>query len=80
MTETVQINKTSVQSLGTKGKGVNPPSTQGTAPPADTVQIADAPRAIPDCGCAAQPVFSIGSGDAATGFEVSIASASKDAA
>ncbi len=83
MTETVQINKTSVQALGKQGKGVNPLSTQGmegAAPAADAVQIADAPRALPDCGCAAPPVFSIGSGDAATGFEVSIASASKDAA
>ena len=83
MTEAVQIDKTSVQAVGTKGKGVNPLSGQGTegaAPAADAVQIADAPRALPDCQCAAQPVFSIGSGDAAAGFEVSIASATKDAA
>ena len=82
MTEAVQIDKPSAQSLGTKNKTPNPPSTQGkegTAPVADTIQIADAPRALPDCGCAAQPVFSILSGDAVSGFEVSIASATKDA-
>ena len=82
MTEAVQIDKTSVQAVGTKGKSPNPPSTQGkegTAPVADTIQIADAPRALPDCGCAAQPVFSILSGDAVSGFEVSIASATRDA-
>lgn len=82
MTEAVQIDKTSVQALGTKDRGLKPLSTQGVegaAPAGEAVQIADAPRALPDCRCAAQPVFSIRSGDAATGFEVSIASASKDA-
>ncbi len=82
MGEAVQIDKTSVQTLGSKDKGATPLTTKGmneAAPASEAVEIADAPRALPDCRCAGQPVISIRSGDALAGFEVSIAGATSDA-
>ncbi len=82
MTEAVQIDKTSVQAVGTSGRGINPLSAQGNGSQAhatEEVQIADPPRALPDCRCAAPPVFSILSGNTTAGFEVSMAGAAKDA-
>lgn len=82
ITEAVQIDKTSVQAVGTNGRGINPLSTQGNAGSAaatEEIQIADPPRALPDCRCTARPEFSILSGNMTAGFEVSIAGAAKDA-
>ncbi len=91
VSEQEQIRRMTAHPPGQNGPGAAPGQTKG-APPGpnqgaggpppveEKVQIADAPRALPDCGCAAQPVFSIRSGDAAAGFEVSIASTSNNAA
>jgi len=80
--EAVRIDQNSLQGMGkTTGKAIqiNPLSTQPTLQGPTSIQNADPQRALPQCNCAAQPVFSVASGPLAAGAQVTITSASQNA-
>ena len=79
--EAVQINRQSMQGIGT---GIRPgfsAGVNGTQQTTGQVVIlnADGPRPLPDCGCAKEPVFSVTTSALAAGSQVTITSASPDA-
>jgi hypothetical protein len=79
--ESVQINRQSMQGVGTGIRPGFPAGVNGTQQTTGQVVIldADGPRTLPDCRCARQPVFSVSGRELASGTMVSITSASPDA-
>ena len=79
--EAVQINRQSMQGIGTGVRPGFPAGARGTQQTAGQVVIqnADGPRALPDCKCAGLPVFSVNSGSIVAGTQVTISSASPGA-
>ncbi len=79
--EAVQIDRQSMQGVGASPHAKIPLGMNGTesAPGQMTIDNADGPRPLPDCGCAKEPVFSVTTSALAAGTQVSITSPSPDA-
>lgn len=80
--EAMQINRQSLQGMGTSKRPGFPVSMQGeqqTTAGQVVIQNADGPRALPVCNCASEPVFSVGGGPVAAGTQVTITSPSPGA-
>jgi len=79
--EAVQINRQSMQGIGTGIRPGLPAGVNGTQQATGQAVIlnADGPRSLPDCKCAKQPIFSVNSGDLVPGTQVTLSSASPDA-
>ncbi|MDE3187327.1 MAG: chitobiase/beta-hexosaminidase C-terminal domain-containing protein [Acidobacteriota bacterium] len=79
--EAVQIDHQSMQGVGASPRARFPLGMNGTdsASGQVVIQNADGPRALPDCGCAKEPVFSVTTSALAQGTQVTITSPSPDA-
>lgn len=79
--EAVQINRQTMQGVGTGIRPGFPAGVNGTQQTTGQVVIvnADGPRPLPDCKCAKQPIFSVNPGEVVPGTQVTLSSASPDA-